>query len=224
MGAVNNKQLKRGWQNHWIGVQDFTLTHTASGLVTVDGNAQSNVAVTVTSNGSVADADIIEQISTLKVPGVKMNTAGRTARKYFAVPKEWDTGFPLYFRVHWSSGSSTTADTITWKAFVKLLSANNDQLTATVSTALDTVIAQDTVPVGTAWTLGVTAAGKLNTGAVAAQIAGVPNSLICSFEMDAKAVGLSEDIYLLGAEILYVPRISDDLGQGRVPPLPADWQ
>ena len=69
---------------------------------------------------------------------------------------------PIYARVLWTSGSSDTADTITWKVLYQPRSPNNQTLTGTIGLPLSTPIPQDTVPTGTAYTLCRTEKGTLD--------------------------------------------------------------
>lgn len=220
---IRNHNIKRYWKNQYLAAHDFSgVRLVGSSLTALTLNEAApptlNTSTIVSSLYSAVNTNIVENINSLGLSGVKMNTAGDVIRHYWMPPVDLDYTQPVYARVHWTSGSSTTADTITWKLWRKNRSPNNDALTATIDTALDTVIAQDTVPAGVAFTIGITAAGKWNANAF------LPSNVQeLALEMDAKAGGLSEDIYALGVEFLYVPMIGSETCAINTPDLPTGW-
>jgi hypothetical protein len=116
--------------------------------------------------------------------------------------------------VHWTSGSSTTADTIDWKVFYLGIVPNSTTIAA-ATTALDTVIAQDTV-IG-AYTWQATEWGILKGGTLSASV----EALTVQVEMDAFAAGLTEDKFPLGLEMAYSPkRLRGPDGMGHEAKLP----
>src|SRR5574342_577206 len=84
------------------------------------------------------------EIGTTGIVGMLFEAAGDSIMHSMLLPYDYDTDHPMYLRVHWSSGSTTTADTIDW--LVQYTAITLDA-TAIIdpATALDTVIAQDTV-------------------------------------------------------------------------------
>jgi hypothetical protein len=127
--------------------------------------------------------------------------AGDSIMHNMLLPYDLDPAHPVFVRVHWSSGSATTADTITWLFQYTQIIPN---VTAIVdpATALSTVIAEDTVPVATANIWCATAFGKIN-GGVISQLA---EAMTFEIEMDAFAGGLTEAKHLLGVEFQYTPK------------------
>lgn len=161
--------------------------------------------------GSGIDAATVSgNVNSLGIPGVKINTAGERVRRLVSI-SDINTLIPFYVRVLWSSGSSDTADTITWKVAVKVQTAGA-ALSGTVS---DTVSLADTV--SGLYHYQTTLADKFAAGTV-----DNGETFMVEVEMDAKAAGLTEDIYFLGVELLYLPVIISDIGLS-VPALPTGW-
>ena len=159
--------------------------------------------------GTITAGVLLQEISTLGVRGALMNTNGDTLCASWDLPGDADPGKGIYVRVRWATGSATSADTVTWKVFYKLVSIDNDALSATISTALDTVIGEDTVGSTTAYKLRGSPWGKINRNS----ITNLGASLELLVEMDAKAAGLSEDLYFHSLEFAY-HRLVGKGGQG----------
>ena len=111
-----------------------------------------------------------------------------------------------------------TAASATWKLWLKARSPNNDVLTGTIDTALGTVIPVDEVPTNTQYTIAITSPGKIAANTITRL-----NVMEIALELDAAAAGLTEDIFALGVELLYLPLVSPELGQTPVTALPSDW-
>lgn len=149
---------------------------------------------------SSVDATVIRQdVSTFGATGALMNNNDDAVTALYTVPPDCDVIKPIYVRVLWSSLSQTAADTVLWKVFYKLISLDNDALSATISTPLNTVIGTDTVGSTTAGMTRATDWGVINPGSIT-NIGCIVQLLL---EMDAKAVGLTEDLYALGIEFAY---------------------
>jgi hypothetical protein len=179
----------------YIPVMSFT------GLTTIainEGGA-GNYAAGATFAGTGAGAPITKEISTFGMNGVLMDTDGDVLDHYLRLPWDVDLKRDIKFRVHWTSGSATTADTIDWKVFYLGLVPNSTTIAA-ATTALDTVIAQDTV-VG-AYADQVTEWGILKGDTLGQNV----EALTIQVEMDTFAVGLTEDKFLLGLEMAYTPK------------------
>lgn len=214
---IDTANLRAGFRRRVLLAKQFDFIPSVTGAVSVDGDLASaaafNAAFTATTvqPGSGDSSVRLQEISTFAVNGVLMNTDGDVVHTSWDIPDDCDYGKPIYFRVRWSTGSQTAADTVLWKVFYKLISLDNDALTATVDTALDTVIAQDTVGSTTAYVLRKTAWGKLNANSVN----NLDNTLLLQVAMDTKAAGLSEDLYFHSLEIAYQPLVKT-AGRGRV--------
>lgn len=141
------------------------------------------------------------EIGTTGAVGMLFEAAGDSMMGSTLLPYDFDTAHPMYVRVHWSSGSTTTADTIDWLVQYTQIIPN---VTAIIdpATALSTVIAQDTVPVATANIWCTTEFGKINGGVFSNKA----EIMTFEVEMDAFAAGLTEAKHLLGLELVYTPR------------------
>lgn len=141
------------------------------------------------------------EIGTTGVVGMLFEAAGDSIMHSMLLPYDYDRSYPMYARVHWSSGSTTTADTITWLMQYTAIVPN---VTAIVdpAIALDVAIAQDTVPVATANVWCVTEWGRINGGKFADNV----EAITFEIEMDAFAAGLTEAKHLLGVEFRYTPK------------------
>lgn len=155
--------------------------------------------------GAHTGAPVFQEISSFGVVGLLMDTAADEVNTYMVVPDDMDLSKRIYCRVHWTSGSTDTADTITWKVWYKPLTANVTAIEAignTGGTALDLVIAGDTVPVATAYAWCTTAEGYIDAGKLSEKT----EALLWSIELDAFAAGLTEDKFPLALEIRYSPK------------------
>lgn len=151
------------------------------------------------SAGTGPGAPVQQEISTFGLNAVLLDTAGDALDHNFHLPYDVDRNRPIKFRVHWTSGSSTTADTIDWKVFYLAIVPDSTTIAA-ATTALGSTIAQDTV-IG-AYTWQVSAYGAIAAGTLAPNV----EAMTVQVEMDAFAAGLTEDKFLLGLEMLYTPK------------------
>jgi hypothetical protein len=149
--------------------------------------------------GANTGACVTQEISTFGLVAPMMDTAGDVLDHNLHLPYDVDRNKPIKFRVHWTSGSSTTDDTILWKVFYLAIVPDSTTIAA-ASTALGTVIATDNV-IG-AYTWQVTSYGAIPAGTLAPNV----EALTLQVEMDAFAAGLTEDKFLLGLEMLYTPK------------------
>ena len=140
------------------------------------------------------------EISTLGVNALHIDAAGDDCRIVWPVPYDCDVKSPIDFRVHWSSASTTTTDTITWKILYKALTVDSTALAAP-TTALSTAIAADTNVAG-ANAMQKTAWGTLNGNLLAHD-----SYAILIVECDAADMTLaSEATYAHFLDIRYVRR------------------
>jgi len=149
--------------------------------------------------GANTGAPVQQEVSTFGVVGCLMDTAGDVLDHHLVLPGDVDLKRDIRFRVHWTSGSATTADTIDWKVFYRSIIPDTTTIAA-AATVLDTVIAQDTV-IG-AYTWQRTAYGILKGGTMGQTV----ESVMLQVELDAFAAGLTEDKFLLGLEMVYTPK------------------
>lgn len=149
--------------------------------------------------GANTGALVTKEISTFGMVAPLPDTDGDVLDHLLGLPYDMDLTRDIRFRVHWTSGSADTADTIDWKVFYLGIVPDSTTIAAATN-ALTTVIAQDTV-VG-AYKYQVTSYGLLKGGTLAYNT----EALALQVEMDTFAVGLSEDKFLLGLEIVYSPK------------------
>lgn len=149
--------------------------------------------------GANTGALVTKEISTFGIVAPLPDTDGDVLDHLMQLPYDIDLKKDIRFRVHWTSGSADTADTIDWKVFYLGIVPDSTTIAA-ASNALTTVIAQDTV-VG-AYKYQTTAYGILKGGTLAQ----TTEAIALQVEMDTFAVGLSEDKFLLGLEIVYSPK------------------
>lgn len=160
-----------------------------------------NFAIGEKWEGTGVGAPISKEISTFGLNAVLMEAAADEVNHLMLLPGDLDIGQNVYARVHWTSGSATTADTIDW--LVRYLKVVPDVTTlSSAATALDRQPAQDTV-IG-AYTHQVTSWGSLLAGAT--PIAQNVEMIEWEVEMDAFAAGLTEDKFFLGLELAYTPK------------------
>ena len=131
-----------------------------------------------------------------------------------AIPPDLDRTQEVGFRIAYTSGSSTAADTVDWTILVTPR-AEDEQLTAASSgTALSTTVAQDTIGAATARLLkvaprGILAAANAAMPAIADLFWGL------SVELEDTAVDANaEGLYFLGLFVDYLPRATYGAGVG----------
>jgi hypothetical protein len=149
--------------------------------------------------GSSTGALVTKEISTFGLVAPLFEADGDVLDHVMQLPYDMDLNKDIRFRIHWTSGSATTADTMNWKVFYLPLVPNSTTIAAATS-ALTTAIAQDTV-VG-AYTYQTTEYGLLAGGTISA----LAEAVTLQVELDTFAVGLTEDKFLLGLEIVYSPK------------------
>lgn len=151
--------------------------------------------------GDTTGSEFLERINSLDYVGMRMDTNGDEVGTILAVPEIWDVDpeKEIEWRVHWTSGSSTTDDTVTWKVTHKEIN-REDTAIAVASTALTNAVAQDTVSGAYDWQ--VTEWGTLKGRVLTKNAYALPLGV----EMDAKAAGLTEALLFLGLELRYTPR------------------
>jgi hypothetical protein len=151
------------------------------------------------SAGTGPGAPVQQEISTFGLNAVLMDTAADALDHNFMLPYDVDLKKDIRFRVHWTSGSADTADTVTWKVFYLGIVPNVTTIAA-ASNALTTVVAAQDVT--GAYDYQVTAYGVLVGGTLTQDV----EILAVQVELDAFDAGLTEDKFLLGLEMVYTPK------------------
>jgi len=194
---------------------DFAFVYNtadAGATAALTGTAIAAESIIISAGVNFGGSSVPAEVNSLGMMGVLMVTAADDIRTFLRLPMEVNTNHAINFRVHWTSGSATTADTITWKVFADIIAAGGTF--AAPTSVLDTAIAQDTVT--GAWANEWTEWGVLNGGTTTTTILENGAVLALIVELDAFAVGLSESKYILGLEIEYTPRITARTGGGMI--------
>ena len=145
-------------------------------------------------------APVFAEIGTLGFGAVKFEAAGDEWVNVWGLPADVDVNHPVYFRVLYSSESSTAADTMTFILTYKAV-AEGEALAA-ADTALNTTIAVDTYGGAAAKTLAKTGWGVVNGGVLSEG-----DTLVLETEIDATDATIgSEYVYLVGLEVEYTPK------------------
>lgn len=141
------------------------------------------------------------EIGSTGIVGMFFNAAGDSIMGHTMLPYDLDRKQPMYVRVHWSSESTDTADTITWLVQYTAIIPNTTAI-IDPATVLGTVIAQDTVPAATANIWCATEWGVIPRNTFTKDV----EAITYEVEMDQFAAGLTEAKHLLGLELRYTPK------------------
>lgn len=150
--------------------------------------------------GLGAGAPVEQEVGALGYCGALFDTAGDELAHVMALPEDLDVAQPLFVRCHFITNSATAADTVDWKVLYTPVTPN-------VTTSIDPVTAL-TTPIAQMAVLGTAAAYQTSPwgiikGGVISEKAEI---LIFKCELDAFAVGLTEDKFFMGAEFRYTPK------------------
>lgn len=151
----------------------------------------------------VSGTPVESQVNSLGAKSIQMNTNADTVGLLLDASEwpDYDPQWPVEVNVRWSTGSTTAADTVVWKVFVKPINHEGEAIAA-AATALSETIASDTVGSTTAYTLRTSPTGRLNPYIFDRD----ERAVMIGVEMDAKAAGLAEALHFLGLDIQYTPR------------------
>lgn len=194
-----NQDSAFNWRPGRIYIPAMSFTGVTTAAVNEGGAASHGVGVLWA--GTHTGAPISKEISTFGINGMLLDTAGDMVATDCIIPYDLDPAKDVKCRVVWCSGSTDTADTVTW---IVTYNAQVPNVTALQepAAALDTTIAADDVPVATAYALCKTEWGIIKGGT----ISDLAEHWTWLVEMDAFDAGLAEDKFLLGLEIAYTPR------------------
>ena len=154
--------------------------------------------------GAHTGAPVQQEISTLGMVGLLLDTAGDMVNMLTVVPHDLNVLHPIGVRVVYQTGSATAADTIEWIVLYDAITEGTALAVGT--TALDTVIGTETVT-GVAQAMEVSSRGVIDGGTLAETVPGNAVSFFSwNIEMNAFAAGLTEDKIFLGLSVDYVPK------------------
>ena len=159
-------------------------------------------------NGIVTNADgsiyagagdvVAATISNSGLSGARLEATTDIICDFRPVPADCDVTYPIYFRVYWSSESSTGADTATLR--IRYGAIADQEVMAAPATALSTAITVDTL--GGQYYLCRTAWGTLDADSlVDGDFLGI--EVMCTA---TDATIASEYIFVLGYEMEYTPK------------------
>lgn len=209
---TRNKNIRRGRRAEHIPVQQLALGNVLlSALTLTEGTPNTLSASTLTLGGYTSAAAVVEQINGTGETGLKMSTDGNAILYDWMVPLDLDAAYEVRLRLNWATESTTSTHgalfTITRKAYVRGgRGAAGTALSATVSTALNTVIAADTVGTpNAAYQLNTTESGIISAGLLTP---GEHQTLKIAMTTKTGAT----NIWLRGLEYEYVPAYSGQDG------------
>lgn len=201
--APSNDLIKRDsnfwWRPGRVYLPSMFFTGMSVGAINEGGSA--NDAYGVNWESSHTSAPYSKEISTFGINGILMNTDGMMVQTDFRMPEDMDLRFNIYMRLHWTCGSTDTADTVLWKSLYRAIVPEVTAL-AVPTTAFDKILVEDTASSGTAYTVQRTEWAVINANAINEKA----EHFILQVEMDTKDTDMSEDLFLLGAELRYTPR------------------
>ena len=199
--AIRNDNIELAYQSLFIPSTSF------SSMGLVDGTP--SIASAATGNSVLASVG-----STFTA--FKIGSATDEIAHLMAMPSFIDTNEPVYVRCHWTSASSTTADTLTPTVTYRQIADGGDIASASSGTgytgdkALDIVIPADNVT--GAGDLQVTQAGTINSSSLDdEQYDAIEFILRFAF-----AAGLTEDKFFLGLELFYLPKLTPGAQKAKV--------
>ena len=177
------------------------MKFTGMSVTAINEGGAANDAYGIGWESAYTTAPTSAEINSLGLNGIAMDTDGMMVNTDVMLPYDIDVKKNVYVRLHWTCGSVDTADTVLWKL---LYTALIPEVTALIvpATAFDTVIATDTVPAATAYTINRTSWAVINAGTISEKA----EHIAFNVEMDTKDTDMAEALFLLGLEIMYSPR------------------
>jgi hypothetical protein len=134
----------------------------------------------------------------IQIDAAGADGAGDEIQFWMPLPADMDTRHPLYMRVHWTSGSSTTTDNVDFAASCRVINRHDDALND-AATPFSTDVPSDLV-VGQ-WKYQVTGWGEITGGTFV-------EGDVVAFEIRAATVDVdmvNEKLFVLGVEFAYTP-------------------
>lgn len=209
---VRSKNLLRAYKQEFIpashlsgigipGLYSLALTQGPPVSWTLGVDASTSVL------GGASQGVVLENVNSTGTLGLKMSTDTNYVLHDFLVPGDYDQAYPLNMRLVWCTESTTLTHGSLFTVTRKAMTRNTTALSATISTALDTPIPADLVPVATAYAMLTTNKGVINANTLTA---GEHQLLKITQTTKTGAT----NIWLLGLEYEYVPTFSGQLGKG----------
>lgn len=136
------------------------------------------------------------------IVGLYVNDTADSVGILYPIPYDMDVKSPMDFAIMWTSNTSTSTETVTWKVLYTELTMNSEAIEAGAS-ALDTVIAAD-AQAGTAQAIQQTAWGTLNGGTLTH---GNVLALDVSYSAESGIDAASDKVHGLYLVVRYIRRI-----------------
>lgn len=157
----------------------------------------SGTALTSAHTGAPAHTEI----STFGFGGLKFDAEGEEFSFLWNLPADADVNQKIYFRLFYTTGSSTATDTFTWKMYYNACTTTTGTIQVG-ETAISNQLPVDTYGAAAANYLRKTGWGSLNAGTLSNG-----SMVTLRVEMDASDATLaSEYAYLFGIEAEYTPK------------------
>ena len=147
-------------------------------------------------------ARIVREIEALAMTGMLMTTDGDDVQHVMMLPSDLDRNHTMGVRVHWTSAAAAVGSrALLWRVRFLPVTAGTTALILP-ATALDTAIAAQ-APAGTSSVIERTGRGIINASTLAAARTHI------AWRVEAQTItSFTENKYLLGLEIDYVPRMT----------------
>lgn len=169
-----------------------------------DGGVQSKALGILARSPGVGNPNMTPVTGTT-LAALQMEDVGDEALAFLMLPFDLDPRQTIGFKVHYAHGSATATDTVKWRLRYSI--RNENAVLATPTTALDTILALQTLTAAAAGQLKITSRGIINANTLGfAGDAVTPVGLGISVELNSADVDLAaEGIWLLGVEFDYWP-------------------
>lgn len=139
--------------------------------------------------------------SGIQIDAVGADNTGDEIQFWMPLPADMDIKHPLYIRIHWTSGSSTTSDAVDFAAKYRTINRHDDALDD-AATAFSTDVPSDNVT--GAWDYQVTGWGKIDGETFV-------EGDVAAFEIRAASADVdlsAEKLFVLGVEFAYTPKLT----------------
>lgn len=197
--AIQDIHIDRAWQRQFLPVSNFLLLNSTT------------LKAGYANDGSTPLA--YGALSTFGIPAITMSADNDHVRVVW-VPPSLDLTAKVYFRVHWSSGSSTAADDSVWALTFKEKTPQTNAIAFSSMTATTPATVTDTVGVATAYLHN-------RTDAVYIPANTLTLGQVVELNLNVNSASAAT-VYFRGLEILYMPRLAQGISRS-LPAIPSDW-
>ena len=204
---LRDKAIDRQWASMFIPAKDFLGV--SSSVITkaiIDADATSAGLALSNLGGADTTTAIMTALAgtSIKMNGLLVNDTSDVLQTLLVNTKQIDWANPVRFRIHYTSTSVTSADTITWVVQYRLLTADAAMSAASL-VALDTPITAQTNGSTTPNLLKITPTGVLAASTIAPTAS---QHVLLQVSASTITFASSKKPYLLGLEIGYIPHLA----------------